>query len=117
MRNSRNKSKCTKQQIDKCIGVCRTYSDLQTAYALRLAQEESISEFRCNVPLVDFPEKEGAYTTDFLLTKADGEIAVRECIMRDLISKPKQARLLDASRVYWLKRGVTDWGIVINVEK
>lgn len=39
---------------------------------------------------------------------------VRECVRRNLISKPMTVRLLDISRSYWLRRGVTDWGIVTN---
>lgn len=42
---------------------------------------------------------------------------VRECVFRKLLSKPLTAKMLDASRVYWGKRGVLDWGIVVEKEK
>lgn len=53
MRNSNNKPRSKKLSLSKCPGVCRTYSDLQLAYAQQLQADESIAEFRCNVPLVN----------------------------------------------------------------
>ena len=56
----------------------------------------------------------GEYCSDFVATKVDGELMVRECVFRKLLSKPMTAKLLDASRNYWIRRGVTDWGIVVE---
>lgn len=41
---------------------------------------------------------------------------VRECVERKYLMKPLTVKLLDASREYWERRGVTDWGLVINEE-
>ena len=114
MRNSNNKPRCEKISLSKCPGVCRTYSDLQLAYAQQLQTDESIAEFRCNVPLENIELTDGAYTTDFVCTTITGEVIVRECIKRTLIERPKTIKMLDASREYWAQRGVNDWGLVID---
>ena len=113
MRNKKSNVQITKRKLSKCEGVCRTYNDIQYAYADFLETELSVTKFSCNVVLTDF-ELEGTYTTDFLITKVSGEIAVRECVQKDKILKPLNAKLLDASRLYWLRRGVNDWGVVVN---
>lgn len=41
---------------------------------------------------------------------------VRECVFRKFLMKPLTVKLLDASREYWLRHGVTDWGLVIDEE-
>ena len=114
MRNSNNKPRCEKISLSKCPGVCRTYSDLQLAYAQQLQTDESIAEFRCNVPLENIELTDGAYTTDFVCTTITGEVIVRECIKRSLIDRPKTIKMLDASREDWAERGVMDWGLVID---
>ena len=42
---------------------------------------------------------------------------VMECVQRKYLQKPMTVKLLDISRDYWLKHGVSDWGIVIDAEK
>jgi len=59
---------------------------------------------------------EGEYTTDFVCTKADGDLMVRECVFRKNLLRPTTAKLLDVSRDYWLKHGVTDWGLVVDAK-
>ena len=56
-------------------------------------------------------------SNDFLVTRTDGDVFVRECVQRKFLTKPMTVKLLDASREYWLKRGVTDWGLVIDAEE
>lgn len=58
--------------------------------------------------------EEGAYTSDFVITKADGNLMVRECVSRKHLTKPMTTKLLDVSRNYWKSHGVSDWGIVIE---
>lgn len=106
------KTKCTKQSFSKCIGVCKTYSPIATVYAEILNSSEEIIDFKVNILLDDFSE--GDYTTDFVCRKSDGSVMVRECIERNNIQRPKNARLLDASRNYWIARGIVDWGVVTN---
>ena len=45
---------------------------------------------------------------------ADGTLAIRECLYRRYIAKPLNLKVLEASRKFWLKRGVKDWAIVVN---
>lgn len=115
MRKRNFKGRCTKRYVHKCTDICRTYDSLQEAYADVLSQSNDIEEFRCNVYLEGLAE--GDYTTDFVCTKTDGTIIVRECIYRSRLIKPMHYKLLEASRSYWRRRGVTDWGIVINDKK
>ena len=115
MKNQNSKSKVTKRKLSKCKEVCRTYNDIQYAYCDYLQADSSIIEFQCNVLLTDF-SIEGKYSTDFVCTKTNGDMMVRECVSRDKLTKPLNIKLLDASRTYWLHRGITDWGIVVNAE-
>ena len=43
-------------------------------------------------------------------------LMVRECVFRKFLMKPLTVKLLDASRDYWFRHGVTDWGVVIDEE-
>ncbi len=118
MRRKNIKDRCEKNHFDKCPDVCKTYDAVQTAYAKKLQKRVSISEFRCNVPFeVEEGDELERYTSDFICVKDDGEIMVRECLWRKNITRPKVARLLDASKDYWFKHGVTDWGLVVDEEK
>ena len=115
MRKKNYKGRCEKRMLVKCTEICRTYDAVQNAYADILASRKDIVEIRCNVLLDDFSE--GDYTSDFLCVKKTGELLVRECLYRKQIIKPMTAKLLEASRQYWLRHGVTDWGLVIDEEK
>lgn len=122
MRNSHNKARCTKRQLSKCSdpsGICRTYSDIQFKYAELLEVNEKVASYQCNVPLTGFPLTDGQYTTDFLITLASDELVVAECVKRETLCRPKTIQLLDASREYWLRRGVKpeNWRIVTNENK
>ena len=112
MRKKNFKGRCEKRVIPKCAEVCRTYDAIQYTYADLLQADSSIKEIRCNV-LLDGLE-EGAYTTDFVCVKVNGDLMVRECVFRKHLMKPLTVKLLDASREYWLRHGVTDWGLVID---
>ena len=117
MRNDKNHAeRCTKQTFSKHPRICRTYSPLQLAYAQQLEEDSGVREFRSNVPLQDFTLADGLYTTDFLYTRSDGDMAVRECVYRKKLSLPRTGQLLDASRDYWLRHVITDWAIVIETE-
>lgn len=107
-------AKCTKRTIPKCEGICKTYDSIQYAYADLLSASDDIQCFRVNVLLEGLAE--GEYTSDFVITKADGGLMIRECVSRKHLTKPMTAKMLDASRNYWMSHGVTDWGIVIESE-
>ena len=115
MRKKNYKGRCQKRTSEKCTGVFRAYSDIQYVYAEILEKDSNIKEFSSNVVLDGISE--GEYTSDFVCTKADGETIVRECVSREHLTKPMTVKLLDLSREYWLKKGITDWGLVINEEK
>ena len=103
--------RCTKRKLKKCEEVAKTYDKIQMAYADVLDRDPNVKSIRCNVPLDDED-----YMTDFLCTKQDGDLMVRECVFRSKLSLPRTCKLLDISREYWLKRGVADWAIVIDEE-
>ncbi len=42
---------------------------------------------------------------------------MRECVYRKHFRKPMTAKLLDASRDYRRRRGVTDWGIAAEKQE
>lgn len=111
LRKKNFKGLCEKRKISKCTEVCRTYDPIQYVYADILSADDTIQEFKCNVPLDNLE-----YTTDFVCTKAGGDLMARECVYRKHLTKPLTIKLLDISREYWLRRGVTDWGLVIDEE-
>ena len=112
MRKKNFKGRCEKRQLEKCTDVCRTYDSIQYAYADYLSACGEIKSFMVNV-LLDGLE-EGDYTSDFVATKKDGDLMVRECVNRNHLTKPLTARLLQASKDFWLRHGVSDWGIVVQ---
>ena len=116
MRNSNTRARCNKRQLGKAKGVVRTYNEVQDRFADILEKDSSIRDFICNYPLSDFSIEDGKYTSDFYCTTNNGEIVVYECCFRRYITKPLTAKLLDASRNYWLKRGV-DWRLVVDAEE
>ena len=112
MRKKTYKGRCTKQSLEKFTTVCKTYDPIQAAYANILVQNNDIVEIRCNVALDG--EVCSEYMTDFVCTKENGDLMVRECISRKLLPKPQTAEMLELSRTYWMRHGVTDWGIVVD---
>ena len=112
MRPAKIKDRCTKKKLKKCEEVARTYDKIQTRYADILDKDESIKSIRVNVVLDDLDE--GKFTSDFVCTKTDGDLMVRECVFRKKLSLPRTCKLLDASMQYWARRGGTDWCIVIE---
>lgn len=114
MRKKGFKGRCEKRVIGKCNGVFRAYDKIQSVYADVLQNDDGIAEIRSNVPLDGLPD--GEYTSDFVCIKTDGDIMVRECVQRKYLTKPMTIKLLDASREFWLRHGVSDWGLVINEE-
>lgn len=110
------RTRCEKRSMCKCAdGVARTYNAIESGYAEKLEGNQDVKEFRCQVALEGL--ESGEYCSDFVATKADGDLMVRECVYRKHLIKPTTARLLDASRGYWMRRGVTDWGIVVEKKK
>ena len=106
-------SRCEKRYLSKCAeGVAKTYTDIESRLADLLQEDESVKEFRCNVLLDGL--QEGEYCSDFVCTKVDGDLMVRECVYRKVLTKPMTIKLLDASREYWLRHGVSDWAIVVE---
>ena len=109
------KGRCRKWKLEKCKNVMRAYSDIQEVYAEQLAVDDSVKEIRCNVMMTGL--EEGEYTSEFVCVKTDDDLMIRECVERRHLMKPKTVRLLEASRRYWMRHGVKDWGLVIDAEK
>jgi len=114
MRKKNFKGRCEKRILSKCAEVCRLYDPIQSAYANLLQESEEIAEIRCNV-FLDGLEL-GDYTSDFVCVKSGRDLMVRECVFQNVLLKPMTIRLLDASREYWRRRGVIDWGVVVNAK-
>lgn len=114
MRKKNYKGRCQKRKLEKCKDVCRTYDDIQYAYAEILQNCETVKEIRCNVLLDGLSE--GEYTSDFVCVKNNNDLMVRECVYRKYLMKPLTVKVLDASKEYWSRHGVQDWGLVIDAE-
>ena len=114
MRNKIQKTRCEKQMLPHFEGICKTYDKVQTATAIYLSKlaDDDIISISANIDsaVIDGTQ----YTTDFVCKKRNGELVVYECAYRKLLTKPLTVKLLEASRNYWLKRGVTDWVLVID---
>ncbi len=108
-------ARCEKRKLSKCKDICRTYDGIQYAYANILEADSEVIEFCCNVPLE--ATEDGEYCSDFVITLCSGDLRVRECVHRKHLTKPLTVKLLDLSREYWNRRGVQDWGLVIDAEK
>lgn len=109
------KGRCIKKSVEKSKEVCKIYNDIQLAYLDILHSKDDVIDIQCNVSLVGDETEE--YCTDFLCRKLNGNLMVRECVFRKLLTKPMTIKLLDMSRAYWLCHGVEDWGLVIDEEK
>lgn len=110
------RTRCEKRSMSKCAdGVAQTYNVLESKYAETLEQNPDVKEFRCQFLLEGL--EMGEYCSDFVVTKVDGDLMVWECVFRKHLTKPMTAKLLDESRNYWRRRGVTDWGIVVDKKK
>lgn len=107
------RTRCEKRAMSKCAdGVARTYNAIESSYAEMLQENPDIKEFRCQVLLEGL--EIGEYCSDFVAVKTDGDLRIRECVYRKDLRKLKTAKLLDASRNYWRRRGIEDWGIVVE---
>lgn len=99
--------------MSKCTdSVARTYNAIESKYAELLQENPDIKEFRCQVLLEGLEISE--YCSDFVAVRTDGDLRIWECVYRKDLRKLKTAKLLDASRNYWRRRGVEDWGIAVE---
>lgn len=114
MRPAKIKDRCTKKYLSKSQSTVKLYDEIQIAYAAVLEANEDIADIKCNIPIASVEGNE--FTSDFVCTKTNGDMMVRECVHRKKLSLPRTAKLLDASKIYWINHGVTDWGIVIGKE-
>ena len=113
MRNSNTRVSTIKKRLSKCADIFYAYNSLQDKYGELLSRRDNVLEFKANIKLEDFPLGT-TYTTDFIITTTDGRTQIRECVYKDKLLKPMTIKLLDASRAYWLSKGINDWGIVID---
>ena len=113
MRNKNSHVVNIKRKLSKCNKVFVAFNELQLKYGETLESNEEILDIKSNVELTNF-ELGDNFTTDFLCTKRDGEMLVRECVYRKNLLKPAVIKMLDASRNYWKSRGIDNWGIVLD---
>lgn len=113
MRKRDFKGKVVKKKVSKAAAICRCYDDLQLAALDVFEADDNIVEIQMNVGIDDAELK--LYMTDFLCKRKNGEFLVRECAFRKVLLRPQTVKLLDGSRNYWHRRGVPDWGIVVEV--
>ena len=55
-----------------------------------MALDDKVKEIRVNVILEGVEDR--AYTTDFVYTKLNGDLMVRECVFRDKLTKPMPSK-------------------------
>ena len=115
MKNIKTHSITYKKKLNKCKTIFKAYNTIQFAYGEELDNNSEIAEIKCNVS-IEISELDGSYTTDFYCVKTNGDVFVRECVDKDKLLKPLHIKTLDASRNYWLSKGVTDWGIVLDAD-
>lgn len=101
MRKQKYKGRCEKRILSKSDEVCRFYSDLQSKYADKLDSDNGIKQIHCNVYLCN-----SEYMSDFLCTRKNGDVFIRECVERRFLNKPMTIKMLDISRNYWLNHGI-----------
>lgn len=114
MRQRKLKTRRITRRVSKCKEPIKTYDAVQDKYADTLDADPDVIEIICNVPFED--TSIGDFTTDYLIKRADGSEAVRECVFRKNLLKPRTIKLLDFSQKYWFKRGITDWKVIIDAE-
>jgi len=104
------KKRVSKRKVNKCIGICCTYCDLQYRYADLLATDDNVESFEVNVPILD-----EEYTTDFLIKYTNGKIKAFECVEREHMLRPSNSELLNKSKSEWYAKGI-EWGIICDRE-
>jgi hypothetical protein len=113
MRNKKTHSTTVKKRLDKCKNIFRAYSEIQLRYGESLDIRSDIVEIKANYELKDFQLGDN-YSTDFLCIKDNGELMVRECVLKKNLMKPGTIKILDCSLNYWRSKGVKDWGVVLD---
>lgn len=114
MRRKNVKDRCEKRTIPKCKEICKTYDDIQFAAADYLISLSDVAEIRCNVLMNGLLIEGKEYTSDFVCTKTNGYLMVRECVFAKNLSSLIMAKRLEASRKYWSDNGVSDWGLIVD---
>lgn len=114
MRNTHTRCKTYTRSLKKCKKRFIAYNDTQWKYSYALEEDESIVDIIPNIKLLGL-ELGDNYTSDFLCSKKDKSLLVIECVDIRYILKPLTCKMLDASREYWLKKGVTDFRLVIGI--
>lgn len=110
MQSKNYHGKTVKRYLSKCKDICRTWCDLQYAYADILQNSDSVKCFEVNIPILD------SLTSDFLILYNNGTYKALECIERKNLNKPSYISKLQQSQEYWVSRGI-EWGVITDAEK
>ncbi len=103
-------------------------TDLEYNYAQMLERDISVKRFETMVPLTDWKERiqlKGIRTqyrkmewlTDFRITYKRGNISIRELVKQSDLASRAVIEKLELSRRYWEAVGITDWKIVVEVNR
>lgn len=111
MRKKNFKGRCEKKTIGKCKTVCKSFDPIQSAYIDILDDRYDVAEIQCNVEL---DGDASDFTTDIVAVMTNGEIMVRECVSRKILTRPLTMKWLEISQTYWYHRGVKEWGLVVD---
>ena len=105
MRKKNYKGRCEKRAVKKCGTICKTFDPIQSAFVTILDNRNDIVEIKCNVELEGDASD---FTTDIVAVMTNGELMVRECVSRKILSRPLTLKWLEISQTYWYRRGVKD---------
>ena len=100
-----------KRAVKKCGTICKTFDPIQSAFVSILDNRNDIAEIQCNVELEGDASD---FTTDIVAVMTNGELMVRECVSRKILSRPLTLKWLEISQTYWYRRGVKNWGLVVD---
>ena len=112
MHNTKSHTKTLKRAVSKSKNRFIAYNDTQFAYVKILEADTEIDDILPNYKLSGFSLGEN-YSTDFLCKKIDNTMTAIETIEKRVLLKPQNLKLLEASRHYWLARGV-EWKLVVG---
>lgn len=85
MRKKNYEGRCEKRAVKKCGTICKTFDPIQSAFVTILDNRNDIVEIKCNVGLEGDASD---FTTDIVAVMTNGELIVRECVSRKILSRP-----------------------------
>jgi len=125
MRKSGVKERIIKYMSLKNGRMMIVHSDDARNYARALEEDEKVKSYEVDVIIdvealqhINTVDIRGSYfdiewLTDFLITYADGTVAVREIVKKNRLSSRPVIEKLELSRRYWGMLNINNWKIVL----